>query len=128
MFQQAKFYDEVGISSDVLSASPHRLIQLLYKHCLEKMTLAKLHIQEKNIQQKIDAIHKAADIITALRTFLNYQQAPELSNNLDALYEFIDEQILYANMNNDPNYLDTAIKTLKPIAEGWDELSAQLNE
>ncbi len=49
----------------------------------------------------------------------------ELSENLDALYEYIAGILLQANIQDDVALLDEAGKLLSEIKMGWDAIDSQ---
>src|SRR5690348_1621261 len=98
---RANEYAEVQLSSDVLSASPRQLINTLFEHGLKQMLLAKTALEENNIHDKCQAISKAIDIISYLRSCLNHEAAPQLAQQLSELYEYAERQLFYANARAD---------------------------
>jgi flagellar secretion chaperone FliS len=115
-------YNEVELTTEIMTASPHRLIQLLLDKCLYHLNMAKSYIVAKDINKKCYAIGKAMDILDYLRLCLdhNNQDAKELSMTLESIYLYVEDKLLYANMNNDANEIDQAKKILSIIKAGWD--------
>lgn len=115
-------YNIIGVETDVMTASNHRLIQLLMDKCLQHIELSKMFIETKDVPSKSQSINKALDIIEYLRVCLNHndERAKKLSSMLDGLYAYLQKNLLQANMNNDVSFLDEAKKILTTIKEGWD--------
>ena len=115
-------YAEISVTTDVMNATSHRLIQLLFEKCLLQMQLAKIHIQEGDVIKKCHAITKAMDIIGYLRMCLNQENKDtmELSKSLDLLYYFIERKLLDANIQNNADCLEQAKTVLASIKSGWD--------
>lgn len=115
-------YSDIELSSDIMTASNHRLIQLLFEKCLQQIQMAKMHIMNKDLKQKHQAISRAMDIVTYLRSILNVtdQHTQELAKLLDTVYEAVGKGLLYATLNDDVDYLDHAYKLLTTVKSGWD--------
>ncbi len=117
-----KQYNQVGTQSKVESASPHRLIQMLFEGALEKIALAKGNIQQGNTAEKAALISWAIAIIQGLQSSLDLKVGGEIAENLDALYEYMQKQLLNANIKNDVSLLDEVTKLLLTVKEGWDQI------
>jgi len=117
-----KQYQQMGAHSGVMDASPHRLIQMLLEGALSRILSAKASIKQKNIAKKGEQIGSAISIIGGLKASLDFDQGGEISQNLDALYEYISHILLQANMNNDAALLDEAGKLLSQVKMGWDAI------
>jgi flagellar protein FliS len=115
-------YSEIGIATDVMSASGHRLIQLMLDKCLQHIEIAKSHILSKDYIRKGQSISKALDIVEYLRVCLNHsdEKAKKLAEMLDALYAYLQKNLVNANIKNDIQLLDDSKKVLANIKEGWD--------
>ncbi len=119
-----KAYDTIAAETEVLDASPHRLIQLMFNRCLQQMQLAKHFIERKEINKKCEAIAKAHDIVIHLRAALNHDEpnAKQLSEKLNNVYQYIEKCLFKANLRNDLASLDDAIAKLMPIKTSWDNI------
>lgn len=119
-----KVYNDVSVSSEVLSASKHRLVQMLIDKCMSQMEAAKMCIINKNMTAKHKTIASALDIIAHLHGSLNLKDeaAKELSNQLAGIYVFMERNLLKANLKNDSGYIEQAQAVLANIKEGWDKI------
>ncbi len=121
-------YGSQSLDADVNTASPHRLIVLLYDGAIKAISLAKLHMNNGNIADKGNAISKAISIIEeGLRLSLDRTTGGELAENLDALYEYMAFMLLEANIKNDSEHLDLVLKLLKELKESWESIANQAN-
>lgn len=120
----AKQYQQVNLNSAVASASPHKLISLLLDGFFERVIQAKAAMNANNIAAKGERIAKALDILTGLRAALDFEQGGEIAQNLDDLYEFAQRQLTQANLKNQPELLDEAVATLKPVQEAWRDIGS----
>src|SRR5690242_5261068 len=100
-------YSTLEVETGVESASPQRLIIMLYDGALKCVVAAKAAMARNDIAGKGAALSKAISIIDeGLRAALNVQDGGEIAQNLMALYEYISTRLLHANLKNDPKPLD----------------------
>lgn len=121
-------YKQVGVQSGIESASPHRLIQMLMAGALEKMSAAKGFMTRGEIGPKGEQIGWAISIIDGLRVSLDKNVGGELVDNLDALYDYMGQQLVVANMNNDVALLDEIADLMREIKGGWDGIAKEAAE
>ena len=111
----AKTYKQTSIKT----ATPEQVLLMLYEAAIKASKLAIQAMEKKQIAEKGKQIAKVHDIVMELRSSLDHKKAPQLAEQLDALYDFAITQLLKANMNNDPKPLDNVCKMLTTLYEGW---------
>ncbi|WP_095080156.1 flagellar export chaperone FliS [Pseudomonas sp. Irchel s3h17] len=118
-------YQKVNSHAQISEASPHRLIQMLFEGGLDRLAQAKGAMGRGDIAQKCLLISKAIDIITGLRQGLDEEKAedPAAIQQLDSLYEYMNSQLLKANVNSDPEIIDEVVRLLTTLKSGWDEIA-----
>ncbi|APX74141.1 Flagellar protein fliS [Achromobacter insolitus] len=113
-------YAEIGLETQILGASPERLISLLYMGARAAIGQARLHLQEGRITERGAAISKAIKIVDeGLKTGLNMEAGGEIAANLARPYDYIVRTLLMANLKADPEALETADRLLADLAEAW---------
>lgn len=113
-------YAKVGMETSVISASPHKLIVLLYDGALAAIRNAAKHMAAGNIVEKGAAISKALDIIdNGLRASLDKKAGGEIASNLDSLYVYMTERLLTANLQNKSALLDEVQTLLADLRDAW---------
>lgn len=115
-----KQYQTVNVNAQVSEADPHRLIQMLMEGGLQRIAQAKGAMQYGNTPLKGELIGKAVAIIGGLQDALDIKQGGEVAANLNELYQFMQQRLSQANLNNDPAMLEEVAKLLREIKEGWD--------
>jgi flagellar secretion chaperone FliS len=115
-------YQKVGNQSTAAFANPHRLIQMLMEGALEKILTAKGFMQQKNIAKKGEYIGWGISIIEGLRVSLDFEKGGEISQNLNALYDYMERRLSTANAKNSVEMLDEVYSLLSEIKEGWDSI------
>jgi flagellar protein FliS len=120
----AAAYARIGIETGVTSASPHKLILMLFDGAIVAIGAASRHMQAKEIAEKGQSISKAIDIITnGLEASLDMQVEGELAGRLSALYEYMCARLLHAGIKNDSAALDEVVGLLSEIRSAWEEIA-----
>lgn len=113
-------YATIGLETEVLSASPERLISLLFKGALTSIAQAKHHLQAGNIPERGKALSKAIDIIdSGLKAGVDTERGGEVARLLIASYELIIRDLMSANLHSDADKLAAAEKQLADLADAW---------
>lgn len=119
----ANAYSKVGIETGVMSASPHKLIAMLFEGAMTSISNAVTQMNTGNTAEKGKSISKAISIVDeGLRSCLNKEAGGELAHNLDALYEYMSMRLVLANVKNDPQILQEVHGLLGEIKGAWDEI------
>jgi flagellar protein FliS len=120
----ANAYAKVGIETGVTAASPHKLIVMLFDGALAALATALHHMNAGNIAGKGQAISKAITIIdSGLRASLNKDVGGEIAQSLDALYEYMSNRLLTANLNNQPEIIEEVQRLLKDLKGAWEAIA-----
>lgn len=115
-------YGQMGPKLDATEASPHRLIQMLMEGALDKIAIAKGHMERGEIAEKGNFISWSISIIEGLRISLDPKEGGELAANLEALYDYMQRRLVEANAANDVTALDEVASLLRNVKSGWDEI------
>ena len=119
----AKTYSRISYETEIEGADPHRLILMLFDGALMAIASASLHMQHGEIPEKGAAISQAITIIgNGLRASLDTQAGGDLSEKLGALYDYMCDRLLYANINNNRAVLDEVSGLLAEIKSAWAEI------
>lgn len=121
----ANAYGRVDEETGVAMASPHKLIVMLFDGALIAVSSALQHMKSGNISAKGQAISKAISIIdSGLRASLNKDVGGEIAINLNALYGYMSDQLLIANLKNQPETLVMVHGLLKELKEAWEAIGS----
>ena len=119
-------YRSVGVESIVGSASPHKLVLMLFDGALAAVASAVAHLRDRNIPAKCESIAKAMAIIDGgLKASLDLSVGGELAKNLSDLYAYMTQRLLHANLKNDPAALEEVAKLLEQLGSAWATLAAK---
>ena len=119
-----KQYARIGTQASIQDASPHRLIQMLFRGALDRMAGARGAMENEDVVRKGELIGKAISIVGGLRDAV-IEDGGALAQNLDALYEYIANRLVVANLQNDMDVLQECMDLLAPIASAWDDIAPE---
>ena len=116
-------YAKVGLDANVAAADPHKLILLLYQGALLAISSAKNQMLRNDIAGKGKSISHAILIIDeGLKSSLDMNAGGELAQNLSALYGYMSQRLLVANLKNDMVALDEVSGLLTDLKSAWEAI------
>ncbi len=119
----ANAYAKVGLETGVVAASPHKLIVMLFEGAIVAINNAKTAMKAGQFEDKGKAITKAVLIVDeGMRGSLDKKAGGEIAANLDALYGYIIQCLMRANLRNDQALLDEALVLLTDLKSAWDAI------
>jgi flagellar secretion chaperone FliS len=107
------------LKMQVNTASPGDLTLMLYNGCIKFMKQGLDALKRKDFEAKNDNIKRAQDIIDELVITLNMKY--DIAKQLSALYEFINWQLVEANVKLHEQSLETAIDMVTELRDAWAE-------
>ena len=117
-------YRNIGLETQLDSASPHKLVIMLYDGALVAIANAQRHMEHKEIAEKGKAISKAIDIIAnGLQSSLDLENGGEIGTQLEALYEYMGQRLLHANLRNDVAALKEVSALLHELKSAWEKIA-----
>ncbi len=122
--QAARQYQSLEIESQIEDASPHQLINMLLQGARNHIATAQGHIHRQHIKEKGEHISKAVSIIEGLKIAVDEEKGGEIANNLLKLYDYTQELLTKANLNNDADLLAEANVLMSNIHEAWQGIKA----
>lgn len=121
---RASAYTQVGVETGVTAADPHKLILMLFDGAILSIATATASMEAKDIPAKGAAISKAIEIIlNGLKASLDENAGGELAGRLAALYDYMSDRLLYANLHNSRAALDEVGGLLHTLREAWEGIS-----
>lgn len=112
-------YKKGNLKQDIATADPHRLTLMLMQGALDRMAYAKGCMERKDLAGKSEHLSRVSAIILNLRDTLDLDIGGEVGQNLYALYEYMVQRLLDANMQNSLQIMDEVINLLLPIKTAW---------
>ena len=112
-------YKKGSLKQDIAAADPHRLTLMLMQGALERMAYAKGCIERKDLAGKSEHLYRVNAILLHLRDTLDLDVGGEVGQNLYALYQYMMQRLLDANVQNNLQIMDEVITLLLPIKTAW---------
>ncbi len=122
----AASYARVGVETGVSTADPHRLVLMLFDGAILTITSAGSALSRGAIAARGEAISKAIEIIAnGLKASLDTTAGGELAERLAALYDYMCERLLYANIHGSQAALDEVSGLLHSLRDAWQNITPQ---
>jgi len=110
---------EAYLESEILSADPIELVQVLYRAALEAVGNARRYLRQGDIASRSKQITRASIILTELTLAVDRKSGKSLSSNLIELYDYMQRRLIVANVEQcDPPMAEVA-QLLGTLLEGW---------
>lgn len=101
------------------TASPHRLITMLYEGAVRFAKQANNCISIDDLEGKDIAIKKFQDVIYELMGSLNFNEGKQVAENLYSLYDYTINLSMKSHLHKDTVYLEEAIMIITELKEAW---------
>ena len=121
-------YTQTNIDSIVHEATPHKLIEMLFKGAKDALAQALGAIERKDFEAKSKKISKAAEILLNLQTYLDKEKGGEVADNLNELYTYMVKVLIDANRLNDVEKLREVSTLLDILAGGWASMPEEFKQ
>lgn len=123
----ARFAHEYQKSA-VQGASPLQLIVLMYDGALRFMEAGRHAMVKRDLERQNTNLQKAQRVVLELMACLDMTQGGDVSKNLFALYSYVVDELVKANIEDDLAAADRAIKVMSDLRESWSELQKSLRK
>jgi flagellar secretion chaperone FliS len=107
----------------VATSSPQELTLMLYNGCIKFIRLSSIAMEKGNMEAKNTNIIKAQNILYELRSTLNMEI--DLSQSMDALYDYMISQLVTANIQNDTSILKEVENLAEEFRNTWKQAMEQ---
>lgn len=109
----------------ILSASPVRLLTMIYDRLLLDLHRAEKAQESADWQTASDCLLHAQDIIAELNATLK-SGIWDGAEGLRSLYDYVRRALVSANVNRNPSLTREAIELLEPLRQSWHQAAASL--
>ncbi|MEM9159478.1 MAG: flagellar export chaperone FliS [Verrucomicrobiota bacterium] len=110
----------------ILSASPERLILMLFDGAIDAMNRAKEGFKIEEQRDKNETISnnliKAQNIFAELQRSLRMDSGAEFAKNMYGLYDFYTTKLNEANFKKEEAPIDVVLKLFKEVRDAWAEM------
>lgn len=110
------------------TASPAKLVVMLYDGAIRFLKQGQAAIQQGNREKQNHYLVRAQQILTALMGALNLEEGGEIARNLMALYQFMHEQLVLANLEDDASRVQQVCRMLESLREAWAQVEVLVRQ
>ena len=111
------------LKNQVMSASPNKLIEMLLQAAIKNIKLAQLAIEKQELAKAHEHFIKTQNILLELRTSLDEKQGGEIAEGLAALYEYMYQQLIEANIKKEVVPAQAVAELLSELLESWQAIT-----
>lgn len=98
---------------EILSASPERLVVLLFDHLVVHLHRVQIAIEGNDVALRTTSLYKARGIVSELLSTLDFEKGGKIAKDLHSLYTFLLSEMAEVGLHRDSR----KVQRLKGIAE-----------
>lgn len=111
-------------STQVQSRTPLEQVVLLYDGAIGFLTRALDAVAQRDIRGRHQGISRGLAIVNYLQNTLDREAGGEIARALDALYSYMRERLLEANVKQRGEPIEEVLRLLGTLREGWADIAA----
>ncbi len=111
------------LAQQVMSASPAKLVAMLYERAILLLHDAVGAIEAGDIERRWRANSKATEIVVELWQALDLEAGGEIAENLNRLYGFMMMRLTMVDTENSAQAARDVIGLLEPLRRSWHEIA-----
>ena len=116
-------YQSTNAHASVMDASPHKLIALILNLVLERISRAKLAVEQGDAAARGQAISKSIEAVASLQSWIDMEKGGDVAETLDGIYDYAVRRLLEANASNNLEALEELSDLLGEIKSGLDGIA-----
>ena len=106
-------------TNNITTATPEKLMIMLFDGAVQFLQKAKMAIEEKNLQERSTNIEMARKIIRELMRTIDLENGNDVSKSLFRLYNRMAMKLIKANVSKNVALIDEVIEDLSNIRWGF---------
>ncbi len=107
------------VENAIKTASPAKLVEMLYERSVELLKEAKEAMQGNNFTLANEKIGKVQDIITELNISLDIEKGGEIARSLRSLYNYMYKTLIEASLRKEVEKIDEILYYAEQLLEAW---------
>lgn len=111
-----KAYNQYKENS-IFTATPEELTLMLYNGLVKSIMQGQNSIEGNEIEKASNSLVRAQDILQYFRNTLDMRY--DISEGLDALYEYMIRRLVDANMKKDQSIIDEILGMARELRDTW---------
>jgi flagellar secretion chaperone FliS len=117
----SKNYNRVSVET----ADQKTLILICYDEAIRSLRMGKECYVSKKFEEKARQLSRAQDFISELSSSLNLEAGGEIALYLRKIYQFIQTNIIMADIKKDLPLMDNLISLLSELRSAWAEIDTR---
>lgn len=105
--------------NEIETASPEKILILLYDGAIRFLVKAKGAMAENDVQETHNNLIAAQNIVLEFMSSLDMENGGDLAKRLYNLYDYFYNTLVQANMNKDMKKVNEVLEHLKSLRETW---------
>jgi flagellar protein FliS len=105
--------------SQITTSGPGQLLLLVYDGTLRCLGEARRAMRAQQIEEQNSCLTKAQALLMELMQTLDHSAFPELAANLERLYSYMFDRLVYANVHDDERAITDVATLLADLREAW---------
>ena len=106
-------------ASNITTATPEKLMIMMFDGALQFLQKARVAIEEKNLQERFQNIDGARKIIRELMRTIDLENGNDVSKALFKLYNRMSMKLIKANVQKNVQYIDEVVEDITNIRWGF---------
>jgi flagellar secretion chaperone FliS len=107
------------LEAEVLTASPVRLIEILFELGISTIESARQCCRKGDILGRGQLVTKAVEILAELTNSLDFEAGGDLAKNYARLYDYCQRRLLEAHVRQSEPMLEEVQSLLSELREAW---------
>jgi len=107
------------IENAVKTASPMKLIEMMYEKAIEVLKDAKDALNKNDFITTNEKIKRAQDIVTELNISLDIEKGGEIAKGLRSLYSYMYRTLIEASVKKDTQKIDEVLGYFEELLDAW---------
>lgn len=116
----------VYTENQIMTASPARLVSMLYEGGIRFLDEAVEAVEAGDFIKANEKIKRAQDIVMELNLSLDMENGGSIAQNLRALYNYIFQRLIQANVKKDTEILKEVRSIFSDLNGAWKEAMKSL--
>lgn len=111
--------DNPYLRDAVLTATPEQLQLMLYDGAIRFASQGRDALERRDFEASYNKLTRAQHIILEMKNGLRHEVNKELCGRMEAVYQFLYQKLIDANVQHDVGAIDDALKVLGIERETW---------
>lgn len=112
---------------EVLSASPSRLLVMLFDQLVVQLTRAKIAIEREDVTMRTAALAKSRAIVSELLSTLDFEKGEKIAVELSAIYTVMLRELVDVGVRQDLRVLGKLVFIAGELRDGFSGAADQIN-